>query len=78
MYDHSIEKPYEVIVNRHVLCHDEGPHHGSTSGQFINRNTEEWLESEIGWENWARTVQDKITFHFRHKEDKVKFILRWI
>lgn len=62
---------YSVIVNRyHHLI--KQPY------KWLNNDVHEWLDYEIGYKNWERTVQDQITFYFKYEEDKVKFILRWL
>ncbi len=70
---------YQVIVPRHSLCESEiifgTP---STSSQHLNNAIYDWLQSEVGFQNWERTVQDNIRFYFKYEEDKVKFILRWL
>ena len=40
---------------------------------------EDWLRDEIGYqcEHWAVSLPDSIIY-FKHEEDKVKFILRWL
>ena len=67
----KIPKPYKVDVGRYGLCHD-------VWFKNINHETEMWLNEKIGHLNWSRKVQDEITFSFKHEEDKVKFILRWL
>ncbi len=40
----------------------------------------EWLDHEIGADHWLWDPIDSITerYYFKHEEDKVKFILRWL
>lgn len=38
-----------------------------------------WLRSEVGCENWNYwTSGSSYQLNFKHEEDKVKFILRWL
>ncbi len=43
-----------------------------------------WLNSEIGSDSWHLAIHPSHnptgtdTFYFKHEEDKVKFILRWL
>lgn len=43
------------------------------------KECEEWCSLEIGIEcqTWIRSI-DYDTFYFKHEEDKVKFILKWL
>ncbi len=62
---------FQVVIGRY--------HHLiKQPGKWLNDDVHEWLDKEIGFENWERTVGAQIKFYFKYEEDKVKFILRWL
>ena len=70
----TLYNSYRLDTPRNILTEARGGDYH----QWLNSETEDWLVSEVGWGNWERCVNDKITFYFRHEEDRFKFILRWL
>ncbi len=59
----------------HKLKFDDKDHAKSMRASMGSFSIYNWLKSEIGYDNYDF---DRENLYFKHEEDKVKFILRWL
>lgn len=72
MPNHRNMDDHLSLMNWHKLPFDLGRAILRAEGEHLLEY--DWLESEIGHENFNF---DHKYLYFRHEEDKVKFILKW-
>ena len=72
--NHYVENHYVELDVEYSTCEE-----CSRTGTLLPTHMLIWMESEIGerhdkWDWWITSER----FSFKHEEDRVKFILRWL